>query len=87
MCEAAPNVSHQAAFVMMHGIVFQAKPQKLFFRLSGIERRRDDVPVFSNDVEAYEVTKANGTLIGYFLFDLFMRFSKRGGAWMSVFHE
>ena len=50
-----------------------------------IFKRRTDVPVYHPQVEAYEVTEADGTLIGYFLFDFYMRPSKRGGAWMSVF--
>ena len=47
--------------------------------------RRTDIPVYQPEVEAYEVREADGVLIGYFLFDFFMRHSKRGGAWMSVF--
>jgi peptidyl-dipeptidase Dcp len=47
--------------------------------------RRTDIPVYHPEVEAYEVREADGVLIGYFLFDFFMRHSKRGGAWMSEF--
>tara|TARA_R110001599_G_scaffold353688_1_gene595383 strand:+ start:69695 stop:71710 length:2016 start_codon:yes stop_codon:yes gene_type:complete len=55
-------------------------------KLYGITfERRTDVPVYHPEVEAYEVSEADGALIGYFLFDFFMRPSKRGGAWMSVF--
>ena len=55
-------------------------------KLYGIAfKRRTDVPVYHPEVEAYEVTEADGSLIGYFLFDFFMRPSKRGGAWMSEF--
>tara|TARA_R110001592_G_scaffold363396_2_gene687636 strand:+ start:54154 stop:56169 length:2016 start_codon:yes stop_codon:yes gene_type:complete len=50
-------------------------------------KRRTDVPVYHPEVEAYEVSEADGALIGYFLFDYFMRPSKRGGAWMSVFRS
>ena len=57
-------------------------------KLYGIAfRRRNDLPVYHPDVEAYEVREADDTLIGYFLFDFFMRTSKRGGAWMSAFQE
>ncbi len=56
-------------------------------RLYGITFSRCDVPVYHPDVEAYEVTDADGSLIGLFLFDFFMRPSKRGGAWMSAFRE
>ena len=55
-------------------------------KLYGIAfKRRTDVPLYHPEVEAYEVTEADGSLIGYFLFDFFMRPSKRGGAWMSEF--
>ncbi len=37
------------------------------------------------DVITYEVKDADGSLIGLFLVDYFMRPSKRGGAWMSKF--
>lgn len=48
-------------------------------------RARADLPVYHPDVQAYEATEADGTLIGYFLFDFYMRPSKRSGAWMSEF--
>ena len=58
--------------------------QKLF----GLQfKPRPDLPVYHPDVTTYEVTEADGTLIGYFLFDFFMRSSKRGGAWMSSFRH
>ncbi|MBT4161497.1 MAG: M3 family metallopeptidase [Gammaproteobacteria bacterium] len=57
-------------------------------RLYGISfRRRDDLPVYHPDVVAYEAIEADGSLIGYFLFDFYMRQSKRGGAWMSTFRD
>lgn len=57
-------------------------------KLYGIEfKARPDMPVYHPDVCAYEVNEADGTLIGYFLFDFFMRPSKRGGAWMSLFRD
>lgn len=56
-------------------------------RLYGICFERVDVPVYHPDVEAYEVRDADGTYIGLFLFDFFMRASKLGGAWMSAFRE
>ncbi|MDP5054772.1 MAG: M3 family metallopeptidase [Congregibacter sp.] len=48
-------------------------------------RERADLPVYHPDVLTYEVTEADGSLIGYFLFDFFARPSKRSGAWMSEF--
>ncbi len=57
-------------------------------KLYGIEfTPRPDLPVYHPDVAAYAVNEADGTLIGYFLFDFFMRPSKRGGAWMSLFRD
>lgn len=57
-------------------------------KLYGIEfTPRPDLPVYHADVSAYAVNEADGTLIGYFLFDFFMRPSKRGGAWMSLFRD
>jgi peptidyl-dipeptidase Dcp len=46
-----------------------------------------DVPVYHKDVSAYEVNDADGSHIGLFLVDYFMRPSKRGGAWMNNFRE
>lgn len=43
------------------------------------------LPTYHPDVQSYEVIDADGTLIGIFLADYFMRPSKRGGAWMSQF--
>ena len=57
-------------------------------KLYGIEfHERGDLPVYHPDVVAYEVMEADGELIGYFLFDFYMRASKRGGAWMSTFRD
>jgi peptidyl-dipeptidase Dcp len=52
-------------------------------KLYGISFKPCDVPVYHPDVEAYEVTEADGSKLGVFLFDFYMRPSKRGGAWMS----
>ncbi len=46
-----------------------------------------DFPRYHEDVLAYEVKDADGTDIGVFLVDYFMRPSKRGGAWMSTFRD
>ncbi|MBT6893089.1 MAG: M3 family metallopeptidase [Gammaproteobacteria bacterium] len=54
-------------------------------KLYGIKFEQVDVPVYHPDVVAYEVTDADGSTIGIFLFDFFMRASKQGGAWMSEF--
>ena len=53
-------------------------------KLYGIKfKPRDDIPVYHEDVQAYEVTDHDGSLIGLFLADYFMRPSKRSGAWMN----
>jgi len=46
--------------------------------------RRDDLPVYHRDVDAYEVQDASGRPVGVFLQDNFARPSKRSGAWMSA---
>jgi peptidyl-dipeptidase Dcp len=50
-------------------------------------RERPELPVYHPEVKVYEVSEADGSLIGYFLFDFFMRPSKRSGAWMSAFRS
>lgn len=49
--------------------------------------RRDDIPVYHEDVEAWEVQEENGDHIGILLVDYFPRESKRGGAWMSSYRK
>ncbi len=44
---------------------------------------RSDIPVYHPDVQAYEVSNANGQVCGVFLQDNFARPNKRSGAWMS----
>lgn len=57
-------------------------------KLYGITfKRRTDIPVHHPDVETYEVSDADGSHIGIFMVDYFMRPSKRGGAWMSSFRD
>jgi peptidyl-dipeptidase Dcp len=56
-------------------------------KLYGINFEGINVPVYHSDVIAYEVTDADGSVIGIFLFDFFMRPFKQGGAWMSEFRS
>lgn len=57
-------------------------------KLYGISfHRRDDIPLYHNDVQAFEAREADGSSIGLFLFDFYMRPAKRSGAWMSTFRE
>ncbi len=43
--------------------------------------------LYHPDVRAWEVQRADGSLIGLFLGDNFARSSKRSGAWMSIFRS
>ncbi len=55
-------------------------------RLYGLNfEKLDSVQVYHPDVEAFRVTDADGSLIGYLLTDYFPRGTKRGGAWMNNF--
>ncbi len=57
-------------------------------KLYGITfKQKTDVPVYQQDVKAYEVNDADGSLIGMIYFDDFARQGKRPGAWMSSFRK
>lgn len=57
-------------------------------KLYGITfKQKTDVPVYQQDVKAYEVSDADGTFIGMIYFDDFARQGKRPGAWMSSFRK
>ncbi|EAU43069.1 Peptidase M3:Neutral zinc metallopeptidases, zinc-binding region [Fulvimarina pelagi HTCC2506] len=43
-----------------------------------------NLPIWNDDVRAWRVLRADGTLQGFFLGDYFARSGKRSGAWMSV---
>ena len=47
---------------------------------------RTDIASYHPDVCAYEVSEADGRVIGLFLQDNFARAGKRSGAWMSALH-
>lgn len=47
--------------------------------------RLDNVPVYHEDVEVYEVLDKDGSHLGVFYADFFPRDSKRPGAWMSSY--
>lgn len=47
--------------------------------------KRDDIPVYHQDVSVYEVTDENEQYMWLFYTDFFPRESKRAGAWMTVF--
>ncbi len=46
---------------------------------------RDDIPVYHEDVEVYEIRESDGSHIGILFMDFFPRESKRAGAWMSEY--
>ncbi|NBC84104.1 MAG: peptidase M3 [Bacteroidetes bacterium] len=48
---------------------------------------RDDISVYHEDVEVYEVLDSDKKHVGILYMDFFPRESKRGGAWMSSFRK
>lgn len=54
-------------------------------RLYGITLKpRPDLPVWVDDVQAFEVFNEDGSAVGLFYIDPYARDGKRGGAWMSA---
>lgn len=57
-------------------------------RLYGITfHRRDDIPVYHPDVEAYEVHDRDGSYLAVLYADFFPRENKQSGAWMTSYTE
>jgi len=57
-------------------------------RLYGITFTRiEDIPVYHEDVRAWEVKEEDGSHIGILYQDFFARPSKQGGAWMSSYRK
>jgi peptidyl-dipeptidase Dcp len=55
-------------------------------KLYGIQfKELNNVPKYHQDASVWEVTEANGTLVGIIYMDFFPRDSKRGGAWMTSY--
>ncbi len=55
-------------------------------RLFGLSfQQRTDIPVYHDDVRAYDVLGPTGEHVAVFLGDYYGRMSKRSGAWMSAF--
>ena len=50
-------------------------------------KERNDIPVYQEDVDVYEVFDVDGSSLGLFYADYYARDSKRGGAWMSSFRS
>ena len=57
-------------------------------RLFGLSfRERFDLPLYHEDVRAFDVSGPDGAPVALFLGDYYARPSKRGGAWMSEYRE
>ena len=54
-------------------------------RLFGLTFEPVDVPTWNDVVFAYDVSDDDGSHLGVFMFDMFARDSKRGGAWMNSY--
>ena len=69
----------------------EATLQGIFYtanRLWGVTfKERDDLPKYHPDVRTFEVTDKDGSFIGIYMVDNYVRKSKRGGAWMSSFRK
>jgi len=66
----------------LQGVFYTA--QKLY----GITvKERTDLPTYHDDVRTFEVYEADGTYIGLFLADHYVRPGKRGGAWMNSYRK
>ncbi|NRA59580.1 MAG: M3 family metallopeptidase [Psychrobium sp.] len=57
-------------------------------KLYGITvKERTDLPTYHDDVRTFEIFEADGTYIGLFLSDHYVRPGKRGGAWMNSYRK
>jgi len=65
-----------------HGIFYVAN------QLYGLQfEKRDDVPVYHQEVETWEVKEADGSHVGLLYMDFFPRDGKRVGAWNTGFRD
>ena len=75
---AAMRPYFEAERVLQDGVFFAAN------RLYGITfAERADLVAYHPDARVFEVTDADGSPLGLFVYDLYTRDSKRGGAWMN----
>lgn len=57
-------------------------------RLWGVTfKERNDLPKYHPDVRTFEVFDKDGSFVGVYMADHYVRKSKRGGAWMSSFRK
>jgi peptidyl-dipeptidase Dcp len=77
--ETKPYFSLEAT---LQGIFFTAE------KLWGVTfKERDDLPKYHEDVRTFEVYDRDGSYVGIYMTDHYVRESKRGGAWMSSFRK
>ncbi|WP_404422441.1 M3 family metallopeptidase [Nibricoccus sp. IMCC34717] len=70
----------EANRVLIDGVFFAAQ------RLYGLSfKERHDLPVYEPSVRVFDVFNEDGSQLAVFIFDLFARPSKRGGAWMNSY--
>ncbi|GAB2448773.1 peptidyl-dipeptidase Dcp [Conyzicola lurida] len=68
----------EAERVLHDGVFFAAAS------LYGVRfTERDDLVAYHPDARVFEVSDADGTPVGLYIYDLYTRDSKRGGAWMN----
>jgi peptidyl-dipeptidase Dcp len=66
----------------LQGIFFTAE------KLWGVTfKERNDLPKYHEDVRTFEVFDKDGSYVGIYMTDHYVRESKRGGAWMSSFRK
>ncbi|XOV78663.1 MAG: M3 family metallopeptidase [Aestuariibacter sp.] len=57
-------------------------------RLWGVTfKERDDIPKYHPEVMTFEVFDHDGSQVGVYMYDPYVRASKRGGAWMNSFRK
>jgi peptidyl-dipeptidase Dcp len=66
--------------VMQNGVFYAAN------KLYGLSfKERKDLPVYNPDVRVFEVFDADGKSLALFMYDLYARSNKQGGAWMNQY--
>lgn len=50
-------------------------------------KKLDNMPVYNEEVQVYEITESDGSHVGIYYIDLHPRAGKRGGAWSSGFRS
>jgi len=72
----------EAERVLQHGVFYAAT------QLYGVTfAERADLVAYHPDARVFEVTDEDGSAVGLYVYDLYTRDSKRGGAWMNSLVE